>query len=174
MTTDFNQLASRSHLERIEDAVVEALSFDQEMSSFCSWYRVTDPETWPDLPTPYGVVVTTFSEGKFQLTMEEEMKVTVQIGVAYDELRDVLSPGDKGIHSVENSILRVLRDPRNSHLGAGIGPGIVDRLVSFLGTSYGAISFARGEEDEEETFGSAVMLLGVEYVYTIGPDREPV
>lgn len=174
MPTNFAALTSRSHLEKIEDAVVEALSFDAETGSFCSWHRVTDPETWPDLPLPYGRIVAVFSEDKFQLSMESEVRITVEIGLAYEESRSVLLPGAKGAHSLENAVLRVLREERNSHLGAGNGNlSVVDRLVSFLGTSYGQIRFSQVVDGEEQVYGFQALAMGVEYAYTINARRDP-
>lgn len=174
MPTDFSTLTSRSHLERIEDAIVEALTHDTETGSFCPWHRVTDPETWLDIPPPYGRVVVVFSEDKFQLSMESEVTVTAEVGLAYEESRAILRPGEKGAHSFENAVLRVLREERNSHLGAGNGNlSVVDRLVSFLGTSYGQIRFPTVVDGEEQVYGLQVLGIGVEYAYTINAKRDP-
>jgi hypothetical protein len=173
MPSRFDQLSSRSQLERIEDAIVEALMFDQETSSFCPWYRVSGPTVWPDRPLPFGRVVVTFSEGKFVLTMEEEIRVTAQIGVAYEELRDILVPGEKSIHSLQNAVLRVLREDRNSHLGAGNGNNsVVEKLDKFIGTDYYQILFG-GEEEEEPSRGYEAMNIGVEYTYRVNSARMP-
>lgn len=172
MTSRFDQLASRSQLERIEDAIVEALMFDQETSSFCPWYRVSSPAVWPDRPVPFGRVAVTFSEGKFVLSLEEEIRATAQIGVAYEELRDILSLGEKGIHSLQNAILRVLREERNSYLGAGNGNNSVARLDKFIGTDYYQILFG-GEEEEEPSHGYEVLNTSIEYVYTVNAARLP-
>lgn len=172
MSTRFD-IFVRSQLERVEDAIVEALTFDAETSTFCKWHRVSSPAVWPDRPVPFGRVVVTFSEGQFALTMEEEIRVTAQIGVAYEELRDILAPGEQGIHSLENAILRVLREERNSHLGAGNGNNsVVERLSKFIGTDYGQIVFA-GEDEEEPAHGYEALLLGVEYFIRLDANRMP-
>lgn len=172
MSTQFNTL-TRSQLERIEDAIVEALMFDAETSGFCKWHRVSGPAVWPDRPIPFGRVVATFSEGTFVLTMEEEIRATIQIGVAYEELRDILPPGAQGIHSLENAILRVLRDERNSNLGAGNGNNsVVERVSKFIGTDYYQILFA-GEEEEEPSHGYEAMNISVEYIYRVNAARMP-
>lgn len=172
MTSRFDTLTTRSQLELIENAVVEALSFDQETSTFCNWFRVSSPSVWPDRPVPFGRVVSSFSEGEFKISMEEEIRATVVISLAYEELRDILNPGDKGVHSLENAVLRVLRDERNSHLGAGNGNNsVVDiGLKKFLGTSYDQILFA-GEDEDEPAHGYEALSIGVEYVYTLTANR---
>lgn len=173
MDTDFNLLSTRSHLEVIEDAIVEALKFDQETSSFCPWVRLAEPDTWPDILPPFGAITVSFAEGEFKLSLEEEVRVNAEITLVYDETRDTVSPGDKTVKSLQEAVLRVLGEERNSHLGAGVGPGIVDKLSKFLGTTYASIIRSSGEteEGEDETISSSALITAVEYTYTANRAR---
>lgn len=173
MDTDFNLLTTRSNLEVIEDAIVEALLFDSETSSFCPWVRLAEPDTWPDIPPPYGAVTVSFAEGEFKLSLEEEIRANAEITLVYDEMRDIVDPGDKTIKSLVEAVLRVLGEERNSHLSAGIEPVVVDRLSKFLGITYASIIRSSGnvEEGEDEVISSSALIIGIEYIYTINRAR---
>lgn len=142
--TDFSTFSSRSHSEKIEDAVVELLLADSEIQTFCNdrVYRIANPFAFPDRPLPYIVVMGPSEQRVFDLNREADVTLQVHIGVMYDEVRDVVGTGDQSVKSLMNKITSILiSDPVFQTTSFG---QLVDRFDSIETVAYGQVEFADG------------------------------
>lgn len=137
--TDFSVLTRRSNVGKVAEAVVELLKANAQMVAFlgvagspesAQVYRTTG--LVPDRQPPY-VVVRPLQEARvLQLNREAEVALPIAIGLVWDESRDVLDSGQKGLEEFFNLTAEILVANYDLHgTTAGGAPALVEGIDSF-------------------------------------------
>ena len=156
---DFDRLP-QAHSEVVADAIVEILKADEGLHDVTGGriFRIPDLFANPDRTLP-SIVVSSLSEARVNVpTQETEQLLRIGIGIAYNETRSSIEPGDRSVSACVQVIHSALAANQNlEQTRAGGENALVDRFVELTDVQYDAAQF-----DDQ---GSASGFLPMQAVY---------
>lgn len=173
-STPFDELppARHGHAEKVEDAVVETLLGDGELSSWFAGGITRTPvaEALPEVAQLPACFVSSQTVGQtFQFARETEQEIQVLVMLLFEEPRPRLEAGARSIRTVVEWIHDVLAANEALEVTLYNDVPLVDRLDRFAVVDYGQ-ALGRGPEEDEVFEIGRYVTIGVTYQYCLSMD----